>query len=99
MKKKNKQRSRKSRRSAGIIEKIPESVDKNLESRGDIINKTVDSMLDALNARIEQYKLSFEEALHATDIIQLSILAKYIDFRIDDRSIHVRKLDRKEGIA
>ncbi len=97
--KKNQQRSRKSRRSVGIIQKIPESVDKNHESRADIINKTVDAMLDALNARIQQYELSFEEALHATDIIQLSIIAKYIDFRIDDRSIHVRKLDRREGIA
>ncbi len=95
-----KQRLRKSKRSVGIIEKIPESVEKNYESRAYIINKTVDSMLDALNTKIEQHDLTFEEALHATDIIQLSIIAKYIDFRIGDRSIQVTKSsDKRAGVA
>jgi len=65
--------------------KIPEAVEKTAETslRENIIAQTADAMLDALNAKIEKDDLTFEEALHATDILHLSIIAKYINFMID----------------
>lgn len=69
------------------MEKIPESVDKivdnNNKLRENIIANTTDAMLDALNSNIDKHDLTFEEALHASDLVHLSIIVKYINFRID----------------
>lgn len=69
------------------MEKIPESVDKivdnNNKLRENVIANTTDAMLDALNSNIDKHDLTFEEALHASDLVHLSIIVKYINFRID----------------
>jgi hypothetical protein len=85
--------------------KIPESVEKTGEAkaRQHTIDETTDAMLDALNSMIEKHDLTFEEALYASDILRLSILAKYINFRIDMKFEEVLEIfsapDRRAGIA
>lgn len=83
------------------VDKIPEAVEKTVESppREELIGALADDMLDALNRKIEKYDLTFEEALHATDIVHLSIVAKYIDFKIDMKFDEFGKPDKKVGIA
>lgn len=85
--------------------KIPESVEKtgDVRVRQHTIEETTDVMLDALNNMIEKHDLTFEEALHASDILRLSILAKYINFRIDMKCEEFLEIlsapDRRAGIA
>ena len=88
------------------INKIPEAVEKTAQTalRENVIAETADAMLDALNAKIEKDDLTFEEALHATDILHLSIIAKYINFRIDMKFEEALEKfstseDRRAGIA
>lgn len=86
--------------------KIPEAVEKTAERtlRENIIANTTDALLDALNSMIEKHDLTFEEALHASDILHLSIIAKYIDFRLDTKFEEAlekfsTREDRRAGIA
>ena len=83
--------------------KIPEAVEKTAEStlRENLISALADDMIDALNRKIDKYDLTFEEALHATDIVHLSVFAKYIDFRIDMKFDELSKdsKDKRVGIA
>ena len=86
--------------------KIPEAVEKTAETtlRENIIAQTADAMLDAMNSKINKHDLTFEEALHASDILHLSIIAKYINFRIDMKFEELLEKfpdvkDRRVGIA
>lgn len=88
-------------RKPGHALKIPESVDKTVDEkpRKSIVDATADELLTALNKMINKHDLTFEEALYALDILQLSILAKYVDVRIDmkiDEIMKVKGID-KEG--
>lgn len=78
------------------MEKIPESVDKIVDNklRENIIADTTDAMLDALNSKIDKHDLTFEEALHASDLVYLSIIAKYINFRIDMKLEELKSNDK-----
>ena len=90
------------RRQKHRVDKIPEAVEKTVESapREELIGALADDMLDALNRKIEKYDLTFEEALHATDIVHLSIIAKYIGFKIDVKFEEIMKSqDERIGIA
>jgi hypothetical protein len=73
------------RDSRTLIVKIPESIEKTADSklRENIIADATDAMLGALNIKINKDDLTFEEALHASDLVYLSIIAKYINFIID----------------
>jgi len=88
------------------LDKIPEAVEKTDPGRlrENIIAETADDMLDALNSKIQKHDLTFEEALHAADILHLSIVAKYINFRIDIKFEELLdkfsdSKDRRIGIA
>jgi len=88
------------------LDKIPESVEKTDQGklRENIIAETTDAMLDALNSKIGKHDLTFEEALRAADILRLSVIAKYINFRIDMKFEELLEKfsdfnDRRVGIA
>ncbi|MEM2760498.1 MAG: hypothetical protein QXU32_06640 [Nitrososphaerales archaeon] len=73
--------------------KIAESVEKTADSkvRQCIVDETSDELIHAMNRMINKHDLTFEEALHALDIINLSIISKYIDMRIDTKFMGLTK--------
>ena len=79
--------------------KIPESVEKSADEklRQGIVDETANELLIALNKMINKHDLTFEEALSALNIIELSILSKYVDVRIDVKLDEIMKLNDKEG--
>jgi hypothetical protein len=81
-----------------FLDKIPEAVEKSGEKnlRENIVSNVTDAMLDALNQHIQNHDLTFEEALHAIDIVRLSVIAKYINYRIDARLEELTQYADKE---
>ncbi len=91
------------KRRSVLINKIPESIEKSSglkesEMRERVINDVVDAMLDGLNGQIGKHDMTFEEAFYATEIVELSILSKYINFRIGMR-LAEGSAPRKNGRA
>jgi len=79
--------------------KIPESVEKSADEklRQGIVDETANELLIALNKMINKHDLTFEEALYALDIIELSVLSKYVNVRIDMRLDEIVKFKDREG--
>lgn len=79
--------------------KVPESVEKTAETplRRNVVDSTADSILDALNTMIKKHDLTFEEVLHAMDVVHLSIISKYINIRIEMKLEEVLKYADREA--